>query len=137
MCCKILDQEDASFLFTTFKFKYFYSFYNLSNSTPLVMFHDVNSSNSNAIASTLCNLLGPLCALPIQNVVLVIYLSHFRGTNSKASPLGSFIDFINEFLDLKFIIPLEQPNHVSHQKQKKNHLMNLLANSKFLRLNYK
>lgn len=127
-----------------FKFKYFYSFHNFSNFTPLVMFHDVNSGSNSATTSTLCNLLGPLCALPIQNVVLVIYHSHLRGTNSKASPLGSLIDFINDFPNLEFIIPLEQPNPVFHQKQrKKNHLMNLLANSKFhggqncLRLNYK
>ncbi len=94
-----------------FKFKYFYSFHNFSNSTPLVMFHDVNTGNSSATASTLCNLIG---LLPTQNVVLVIYFSHLRGTNSKASPLGSLIDFINDFLNLEFIIPLEQPNHVSH-----------------------
>jgi hypothetical protein len=83
------------------------------------MIHYVNSSSSSAIASTLCNLLGSLCTLLAQNVVLVICLSHLRGTNSKASPLGSLIDFINDSLNLEFIIPLEQLNHVSPLETKK------------------
>jgi len=127
-----------------FKFEYFDFFHNFSSSTPLVMFHDVNLGSSNATTSTLCNLLGPSCALLAQNVVLAIYLNHSRGTNSKASPLGSLIDFINDSLNLKFVILLEQPNHVSPlEVKKKNHPINLLANSKFhggqscLRLNYK
>lgn len=44
---------------SNFKFKYFYYFHNLKNSTPLVMFHDVNLGSSRAIASTLCNILEP------------------------------------------------------------------------------
>ncbi len=79
----------------------------------------MNLGKSSATASTLCNLLGSSCALPTQNVVPIIYLSHSRGTNSKASPLGSLIDFINDFLNLEFAIPLEQPNHVSPLEVKK------------------
>lgn len=63
------------------------------------MIHYVNLGSGSAIASTLCNLLGPLCALLAQNVVLIICFSHSRGTNSKASPLHSLIDFINDSLN--------------------------------------
>ncbi len=57
--------------------------------------------------------------LPTQNVVQFIYLSHSRGTNPKASPLGSLIYFINDTLNLEFFISLEQPNHASPPEAKK------------------
>jgi hypothetical protein len=90
-----------------FKFKYFYFSNNLNNSTPsLVTIHDVNLDSENATASTLHNLLGPLCALSIQSVVSIIYFSDLKGIDKEASSLGSLVDSVGDCPNLEFVIPL-------------------------------
>lgn len=70
------------------------------------MIHDVNLDSENATASTLHNLVGPLCTLSTHSDVMIIYLSDLKGIDKEASSLGSPLDSVNDCPNLEFIIPL-------------------------------